>query len=39
MRAEIREFDASLDDRLNEFRKEILAAYQQTIARLRRPGR
>ncbi|HEX5121166.1 MAG TPA: helix-turn-helix transcriptional regulator [Pseudonocardiaceae bacterium] len=38
MRAEIREFDASLDDRLNAFRKEILAAYQQTIARLRRPG-
>lgn len=39
MRAEIKEFDASLDDRLNEFRREILAAYQRTIARLQRPGR
>ena len=39
LRTEIREFEASLDDRFNELRKEILGAYQQTLARLRRPGR
>lgn len=39
LQAEIRDLDTSMNDRFNELRKEILGAYQQTLARLRRPGR
>lgn len=39
LRAEIEELESSLDDRFNELRKDILAALQQAVAHLRRPGR